>query len=149
LAGTQYGTSNQLQFASSTLERRYYTGNDDWYTNHYHFIELPVQYGYLLNKKSNLPVRLHVGLILSQLISTNGIIYDPALSGVYFQDKKQFNHTGLSLSSGLSFAFNQNKKLKWSAGPQIRAGLNNLRKSSYDHNQYLLSGGIQFKLFID
>src|SRR5690606_19342630 len=48
LAGTQYNNSNQLQFASSSSTRRYYSGNDAWYTNQYHFIEMPIQYGYLL-----------------------------------------------------------------------------------------------------
>src|SRR5690606_33824479 len=56
LAGTQYRNSNQLNFSGSSSLGRYYSGNNAWYTNHYHFIELPVQYGYLLNKKSNLPV---------------------------------------------------------------------------------------------
>ncbi|MBA2498355.1 MAG: hypothetical protein H0V30_01370 [Chitinophagaceae bacterium] len=149
LAGRRYDSTLRLQNSFSSAVNNYYRGNDQWYTNRYHFLELPIHFQYQLNKNSKVPVQWQGGLIFSQLVSTNGLVYDPALSGIYFHDKKLFNRSSLSISSGLSVQVNSKQKIKWSIGPQIKAGVTSLRKSSNDQNQYLLSGGLRVNLFLD
>ncbi len=155
LAGSRYDSTIRVQNSNSgsgsfnNTVRSYYRGNDQWYKNHYHYIELPLQYHYLLNKKSKIPVQLQAGLIFSQLLSTNGLVYDRALAGIYYEEKGQFNQSMLSLSSGINIQFNQKQKLKWSIGPQVRAGITSMRKAAYDQNKYLFSAGLRVHLFID
>lgn len=155
MAGSRYDSTIRLQNSSSgsgsfdNTINNYYRGNDQWYNNQYHFIELPVQYQFLLIKKSKLPVQIQAGLIFSQLISTNGLVYDRALAGIYYEDKDQFNQSMLSLSSGINFQFNQKQKLKWSVGPQLRTSITSMRKATYDQNKYLFSAGLRINLFID
>ena len=155
LAGSRYDSTIQVQnrntnsLAFSNTVNSYYRGNDHWYNNQYHFIELPLQYHYLLNKKSKMPVQLQAGVIFSQLIGTNGLVYDRTLAGIYYEDNKQFNKSMLSLSSGINIQLNHKQKLKWSIGPQVRAGITNMRKATYDQNKYLFSAGLHANLFID
>lgn len=155
MAGSRYDSTIRVQNPNAgsvnfdNTVNSYYRGNDQWYNNHYHFIELPLHYQFLLNKKSKIPIQLQAGLIFSQLISTNGLVYDRSLAGIYYEDKKQFNQSMLSLSSGISFQLNHKQKLKWSIGPQLRAGITSMRKATYDQNKYLFSAGLGVNLFID
>ena len=155
MAGSRYDSTIQIQnrnsnsLAFSNTVNSYYRGNDHWYNNHYHFIELPLNYQYLLNKKSKMPVQLQAGLIFSQLISTNGLVYDRTLAGIYYEDKQQFNKSMLSLSSGINVQVNHKQKIKWSIGPQVRAGVTSMRKATYDQNKFLFSAGLRVNLFID
>ena len=155
MAGSRYDSTIRVENRSagnvnfSNTVNNYYRGNDQWYKNHYHFIELPLQYQYLLNKHSKTPVQLQAGLIFSQLLATNGLVYDRTLAGIYYEDKKQFNKSMLSITSGINVQLNNKQKLKWSVGPHVRAGITSMRKVNLDQNKYLFSAGLHVNLFFD
>ncbi|HLF44893.1 MAG TPA: outer membrane beta-barrel protein, partial [Chitinophagaceae bacterium] len=115
------------------------------YTNHYHFIELPVELHVQLNKNPDKPFFLDMGFIAGQLISTNALVYDTAFGGIYFDGKKQLNKTQFSLTSGFSWTISS-KKILWSIGPLINVHLNRLLDNSFESEKYLFMPGIRTKI---
>lgn len=111
------------------------------YTNRFHFIQLPLQYHLQLNKGIKVPILWNVGATAGYLISTNGLVYDTAASGIYYHDKKAFNKFNWNLNTGFSFKLGNKNKLQWSLGPEISLGMNKLTKDN-TRKQYLLYGGI-------
>ena len=111
------------------------------YTNRFHFIQLPLQYQWQLNKGIKMPILWNVGATAGYLVSTNGLVYDTAASGIYYHDKKAFNKFNWSLNTGFSFRFGNKNKLQWSLGPELSLGMNKLTKSD-TKKQYLLYGGL-------
>ncbi|HKO80072.1 MAG TPA: outer membrane beta-barrel protein, partial [Chitinophagaceae bacterium] len=111
------------------------------YTNRFHFIQLPLQYQWQLNKGVKMPILWNIGATAGYLISTNGLVYDTAASGIYYHDKKAFNKFNWSLNSGFSFRFGNKSKLQWSLGPELSLSMNKLTKAD-TKKQYLLYGGL-------
>jgi hypothetical protein len=111
------------------------------YTNRFHFIQLPLQYHLQLNKGVKVPILWTVGATVGYLISTNGLVYDTAASGIYYHDKKAFNKFNWNLNTGFSFKLGNKNKLQWSLGPEISLGMNKLTKGD-TRKQYLLYGGV-------
>lgn len=112
------------------------------YTNRFHFIQLPLQYQWQLNKGTKIPILWNAGATVGYLISTNGLVYDTAANGIYYHDKKAFNKLNWNLNTGFSFRFGNKGKLQWSLGPEFSVGMNKLTKNDYTKKQYLLYGGM-------
>ena len=65
--------------AQSVALNSYYQGSQVMeYTNHYHFIQLPIYYQLQLNKGVKLPLIWSIGVAPAYLFSTNALIYDTA-----------------------------------------------------------------------
>lgn len=112
------------------------------YTNRFHFIQLPLQYQWQLNKGVKLPITWNIGGSLSYLVSTNGLVYDTTASGIYYHDDAAFNKFHWSLNTGFSFRFGSKNKIQWSLGPELSLGMNKLTRDDYTRKQYLLYGGL-------
>ena len=113
------------------------------YTNHYHFIELPLSFQWQLNKNKVKPFIWSTGFTMGQLIASNAIMYDTAYNGVYYQNKKLLNKTQFSLSTGFSWTIANNKKVQWSLGPVANIHLNKLIDSPFDNKGYLFFVGLR------
>jgi len=77
-------------FAQTTSVRSYYrNGEGKKYTNQYHFIELPVNLGFQINKSKKNPIDWEAGISLAWLISTNALQFDP-YTNVYFENDQLY-----------------------------------------------------------
>lgn len=116
-------------------------GDQQVFTNHYYFLELPVNMQYQLNKSHLLPVFLQAGLSLSRLMGSDALFYN-AHSGVYYKDpgvleKTQFNASS-ALMVGLPF-----HGIKIQLGPEVEYGLSPLINNSRQGDQHFLYTGIR------
>jgi hypothetical protein len=110
------------------------------YQNKFHFISLPVAFDFqLLNK---LPLDLHIGFSIQQLVQTNALIYS-SLSQVYYNDEEAFNKTYLFSHLGLEYSFPLNKKLSLKAGPRVNYSHSRVMKES---DRHLFSYGLVTQL---
>lgn len=117
------------------------------FTNRYHFLELPVNFLFQLNKNSAKPFYLDLGINAGQMISSNALAYDTAFGGIYINGKNQFNKTQFSLSSGLLWTISS-KKIQWSVGPVINVHFTRLLKNPFEGDKYLLMPGIRTKIIL-
>ena len=138
---------NNSQFASALDEKAdvvYNAGGDTVkYTNRYHFIELPLNFQWQLNKNKAKPFVWTAGFTIGQMISTNAIMYDTAFNGIYYQNKKLLNKTQFSLSTGFSWTIANSKKAQWSLGPVVNIHLNKLVDNPFDKTGYMFFAGLR------
>lgn len=129
----------QNQFTVS----QYYTfGYSYQFTNKYHFVEMPIQISYRLNKYKERPIAITGSLIPGYLIGSSAL-YNNGNSGVYYKEKKQFNQFQLSTSVGLMFTLKKPFNNRFSIGPVFQYNLTNLTKKQLQSNQHLLFAGIK------
>ena len=114
-----------------------YQGAPNSYTNHYHFISLPVDIAFQPLKK--LPLNISAGLSLQQLISTDALVYN-SLYKAYEKNKSAFTQTQLFSQLGLDYSIDL-KKHQLSLGPQLNYGLSKLLKNGED--KHLFSFGLR------
>lgn len=117
------------------------------FTDHYHFIELPVNFLFQLNKNPDKPFYLDIGFKAGRMISSNALVYDTAFGGIYFESKDQFNKTQFSLSPGFLWTL-PSKKFQWSIGPLLNVHINRFLKNSFEGDKYLLMPGIRTKIIL-
>ena len=117
------------------------------YNNHFHFIQLPVQYQLQLNKGIKVPISWNAGVSIGYLFSTNSLVYDTTAGGIYYRSKDAFNKVQFNLNTGFSFRFGNKGKMQWSLGPELSLGLNKLMKTDFTNKQYLLYSGITGRIF--
>lgn len=115
------------------------------YSNKYHFIELPVEMNFQINKKSTKPVFFNIGFKAGRLISTNALVYDTAFGGIYFDAKKQLNKTQFSFSTGFSWTIPA-KQFEWNVGPVFDFHINRFMNNSFEADKYLIMPGIRTKI---
>lgn len=116
-------------------------GDRQVFTNHYYFLELPVNVQYQLNKSHLLPLFLEGGASLSRLMGSDALFYN-AHSGVYYKDpgvleKTQFN-VASALMVGLPF-----RGIRIMAGPQVQYGVTPLVNNNNQGDQHFLYGGLR------
>ena len=116
------------------------------YTNHYHFVQLPIGYQLQLNKGVKVPILWSIGLTPAYLFSTNALTYDTASGGIYYKNKDAFNRFHFNLNTGLAFRFGKANKLQWSLGPELSMDMTPLAKDA-GQNRYFMYGGITGRLF--
>jgi len=110
------------------------------YTNHYHFISLPLCVERQLVKGA--PFDLHIGLSLQYLVQTNALVFDD-YSKAYFNTKKAFNGLQLFSEAGLNYAVPLGKNAI-ALGPIVQYGLSRLEKKNPD--RHLFSYGLKAQL---
>ena len=116
------------------------------YTNKYHFIELPVNVYFNIWPKWKTPLVWNAGVAVSRLISSNVLLYDAALGGIYYRGNEDLNKTQFSVSTGFAFRFGTNRHLQWSMGPQIYLNTTKLFQSAYDKNNHSVYGGLNVQV---
>jgi hypothetical protein len=116
------------------------------FTNNFHFIQIPLEYHWQINKGKKLPIRWNAGISFAYLIATNGLVYDTAYGGIYYHNKEAFNKMHFTLGTGLSFRLQNKHGGEWIVGPEFSFDMRKLVNDPYDQKQYLLYGGISTRL---
>ena len=145
---SSYITYNNRDFLNIQAQSTAVSGKNTDYTNKYHFIELPVSAYFKLTGKWKRPLIWNAGVSVSQLISSNALLYDAALGGVYYDGKRDINKTQLNLSTGFSLRFYNNSGWQWNIGPQIYLSATKLFNNAYDENKHPVYGGLHMQVLL-
>ena len=145
-------TALRVQFNNSVVavqtEQVYRGPQKNSYINSYHFVSMPVQYHWQINKGKKLPVQLNVGLSLSYLLSTNALVYSSSYGGIYYYDKEAINKFHLSAGTGLSLRLKGKKGMEYILGPELSFDTRKLNNNSYQKNQYFIYWGLRTRLLL-
>jgi hypothetical protein len=148
----QIGIGNRRNSALRFNQSANMSNNNDVYnaggdtvkfTNQYHFIELPINFQWQLNKNKVKPFIWSIGLTPGQLIASNALMYDTAFGGVYYENKNLLNKTQFSMSTGFSWTIANTHRAQWNIGPVTNIHLNKLFDSPFENKQYLFFVGLR------
>lgn len=119
--------------------------NSENYSNNYHFVQLPVNFGYQINKNQEKPILISAGITPGYLLGTNALYANPSARVLYI-DKEKFYHFQLSAQSSFLFPVAASHKFNLSAGPMIQYGLINATKAVTGNSQHLVFAGIKVNI---
>lgn len=126
---------------TASVNSFYRNGEGKKYTNQYHFIELPVNLGFQINKSQKNPIDWEAGISLAWLISTNALQFDP-YTNVYFENDQLFNRIQWNAATDLMFGFPvHNHSLQF--GPQFQYALTSLLKNNNSYPGHLMYFGLK------
>ena len=142
---TTYSQSASALIGSSAIapvqSYPYYSvGNVQVFTNRYYYLELPVAMQWQINRGRILPLFLRGGVVLSRLMSSNGLYYNDH-SAVYFKDNSVIQPMQVSFTSGL-IATLPLRRIRIQAGPELQYGATTLLKGGAG-NGHLVYGGLR------
>ncbi|HEY4335867.1 MAG TPA: outer membrane beta-barrel protein [Puia sp.] len=127
--------------AASQNSTSFIAGDREVFTNHYYFLELPVNVQYQLNKSNLLPLFIEGGVSLSRLMGSDALFYN-AHSGVYYKDPGVLEKTQFNVSSALMVGLPFHG-IRVQAGPQVQYGLTPLVNNKNQGDQHFLYAGIR------
>jgi hypothetical protein len=116
-------------------------GDRQIFTNHYYFLELPVNIQYKLNKSHLLPFFFEGGFSLSRLMGSDALSYNPH-SGVYYKDPGVLEKTQFNVSSALLVGLPFHG-IRIQAGPQVEYGLTPLINNHDQGDQHFFYTGFR------
>jgi hypothetical protein len=122
----------------------YSNGNEKFYTNQYHFIEVPVSLQYRIMQKGKIMLFTDAGVSVGQMIATNALHFDNS-TGAYYQKISLFNKTQLSATLGVNAGFYSRRSLI-QAGPEVQYGLTNMLAGSSANQRHLFFAGLKMVL---
>ncbi len=131
----------------ATVAAYYSAGDNINYTNHYHFIQLPINLLWQLNKSVKRPVTVFTGITPAYLMGSNAL-YANYKQGIYYQDKEQFNRVQINGQLGMLFTIASIGKYHVQIGPVAQYEFTNLTKSIISPKQHLLFFGLKSKFTI-
>jgi cytoskeletal protein RodZ len=145
----QYYTSfdNQLQngFGANTVSRDSVMVVQK-FTYRFHAFEMPVLINWQINKGRRLPpFVLDAGLSLLHLRSIDALHYD-GIKDIYYKDNSLFNKTHFNAIMGLNVGLFQDSKLPVWIGPSLRYSLTGLVKKEVSKGQFLWSAGMNVRV---
>ncbi|HEY8388513.1 MAG TPA: outer membrane beta-barrel protein, partial [Parasegetibacter sp.] len=120
----------------------YHNGDENLYTNRYHFVHLPVTVKWKMNKGNKTPLYLEGGGAVGKLISTNGLHFS-AVDGIYYRNHRLYNDYQFSLNGGLNVELLSNARFPVSLGPVFHYHLTRNRRPAEFNNQYLSFLGLK------
>ncbi|GGA87327.1 porin family protein [Puia dinghuensis] len=127
---------------SATQSAAVYTaGDQQFYTNRFYFLELPVGLQWKINKSRMLPLFLEGGFSLSRLMGANALLYNSS-TGIYYKDANVIQKTQFDVSSALMVGLPFHG-IRIQLGPQVQYGLTPLINSSNLGDQHFLYTGIR------
>ena len=136
--------------SQSAFSRSYYTGApQQTYTDHFHFIELPLSYNWRVTNNTDHFLSLNAGVSPSYLLATNALLYDTTAGGTYYHDKDLVRKTQINFITGISYQFKNKKSLEFSIGPQVSFDVSKVFKSDLDKRKYFLYTGIDARIFFE
>jgi outer membrane protein with beta-barrel domain len=143
------GLGGASNLSSGSSRSAYYSGTpQNTYTEHFHFIELPLTYDWRMSNNSNRYFSLTGGMSGSYLVSTNALVYDTAQQGVYYQDKSLFTRMHFNLMAGTAYHA-ATAKTEFAIGPQFSFDLTKLIKNDVDKRKYFLFISLDTRIFFD
>ncbi len=134
--------NNNLSNQRTELNSFYRPGYGNTYTNSYSFIQVPVVYEHQLNLSHKLQIDWNAGLSLSQMVSTNAIVFDYN-NQAFYSNNKLFRKTQVDMLAGLNMQFNNGKHATINLGPQFQYNFSNLFRSGSYGKQHLINYGLR------
>lgn len=134
--------NNDLSAQRTELNSFYRPGYGNTYTNSYSFIQIPVVYEHQLNRSKKIKVNWNAGLSLSQMVSTNAIVFDYN-NQAFYSNNKLFRKTQVDMLAGLNMQFNNGKHATINLGPQFQYNFSNLFRSGSYGKQHLINYGLR------
>ena len=137
----------QYQFSSTSISVgqpiiiensriRFAGGNNNNYTNRYHFIQIPIEFSTQLSHFKRHNLFLNTGVSLSQLLHTNALQFNNT-AGRYFMGNDYFNKTIIGLSAGISINLLKDNEAPLLLGPAFSYSLTAMAdKGLYDRSHY-------------
>jgi hypothetical protein len=124
----------------------YRSGDQNKYSNRYHFVSVPVSIQWQVNRNAKRSIVWENGISLARLVGTNALQYDPVTRS-YYEDKAQQNKTQWMASSAVLFRFATKDNRHMYAGPTVQYGLTNLTKDS--DNKHLRYAGLKMMMSLN
>jgi hypothetical protein len=116
------------------------------YHNHFNFIEFPLTVKIPLGKSTTIPVFWEGGIIISQLLSSNALQFNPN-SGVYFKDNSLLNKTQTGFSTGISTSLFSNQKNSILFGPFLYYGASHVANEGLYTKKHFVYIGLELKFY--
>jgi hypothetical protein len=139
-----------LQVRNSVSISSYYGGAPQkYFTDRFHFLELPIIYDWRMTRNANHFLSLDAGVSPVYLLSTNALVYDTSAGGVYYHDKNLFTRTHFNFIFGLSYHVAVRENFEFKIGPEISFDLSRTFKTDIEKRKYFLYGGINASLFFE
>lgn len=120
----------------------YNSGDSLNYISRYHFIGLPIDLEWRLNRSALLPVYLNGGVRFSGLVFSNALHFDSP-TGVYFRDPSLFRRVQAGVSAGVSFELFAQRRHALQIGPILHYGLSDIIKHPGQDHQHLFFIGFK------
>ena len=136
LVGRKIDSSGRLASSYSNQYANMGIGMQD-YTNHYHFIGIPLDMELRILKKIN----LHTGVLVQELVATDALRYNFSAQ-LYYNDIHAYKRTQLFSATGLDYVLAL-KNHTVMAGPVLQYGFSNMEKD--DLTKRLFSFGLRAK----
>lgn len=111
------------------------------YTNKYHFVGLSAMLSWKVISKKKFSLSWENGFSVSQLISSNALLFDPSLRA-YYQDFQPFKKTQVFFNSGLSVPVWRNRAFTLSVNPFVSVGMSTVLKERSALDAYYSNYGI-------
>ena len=125
----------------------YRAGNQQHYNNQFHFLEVPLEASFRLNKRRQYPIALNAGMIAGRLIKSNALHFDGA-TRIYYEDNSLFNKMQFGFSGGISLGVLQGTAHPVTAGPFFHYRATSLMKYAINGERHLLSYGLNIKMLL-
>lgn len=138
---------NNTQLTSASRSAYYTAAPENTYTDHFHFIELPVMYQWRMTKNSDHYFSLSGGTSVSYLLSTNALVYDTALHGIYYEAGSVLNRAHFNFLAGISYRFAKASGFELATGPQFSFDVSKLIQSNVDKRKYFLYIGLGTRIY--
>ena len=127
---------------SSSINAYYLPSNNNTYTNRYHFLQMPLNISWQMNRNKDKPIRISAGIAPSVLFASHALYYNKNRRIAYYE-KEQFNTFHLFGQAGFSFPLLSGKKILLHAGPFLQYELTNLTKPQVQPVEHLRFIGIR------
>lgn len=144
--GLQYKYAGIISLVGDKISAGRYNAlnSETRYQNHFHFVELPIQYYFSSGSRGKFSPECILGASVSQLIASNALQFH---NGEYFKDNSFLNKTQFGLHAVILFPLISTNKFKLKAGPYTQYHLNSISEKSIYKNRHLNFVGLKTKIF--
>jgi hypothetical protein len=137
---------NQATGNLTMVDAYYKSGDENKYTNSYHFVSVPLSVQWQVNRNAKRSIVWENGISLARLINSRSLQYDP-FSRSYYKDKSAQNKTQWMASSSVLFRLLTKSNRHVYAGPQVQYAFTNLVKDA--DNKHLRYAGLKFMMSLN
>jgi len=144
ITGTHVDNSTRLFYSSGNFADHSDMTNEN--TTRYHFLELPVDVHFKLNKSNSFPIYANTGLSIGWLLNTNSLNGN-ASSNIFSQNIDLYNTTQFGFHGGFTFGVLNKTKHPLQIGPSMRYNFTRLMENSTS-GKHLVSFGVDVRLLL-
>jgi Outer membrane protein beta-barrel domain len=129
---------------SKFLERYYKEGVQQFYTNRYHYLEIPVAVEFRLNKNPRkLPITWSLGASFTRLLGADKLLHYDEENGVYFTDASLIRKTQVQLNTGFGLPLFRHTRNPLFLHTDFRYGMTNMVNKKAFQIQHVIYGGLR------